>query len=88
MFLNAFFVFRARSICVILYIEYKTFLKALIKIYIQIAERSAKPSCSHRPLQGEAVRLQHVRVLHRQKGQAEETPVHSSQPGQQSHHTI
>ena len=69
-------------------LSFKTSFKALIKTYIQITERPAKPSCSDRPLQGEAVRLQHVRVLHRQKGQAEETPVHSSQPGQQSHHTI
>ena len=48
---------------------------------IYFLERPTKPACPDRALQGKAVRLQLVRVLHRQEGQAQKTPVNGSQPG-------
>ena len=44
-------------------------------------ERPTESARPHRALQGEAVRLQPVRVFHRPEGQAQETPVNGSQPG-------
>ena len=44
-------------------------------------ERPTESARPHRALQGEAVRLQPLRVFHRPEGQAQETPVNGSQPG-------